>query len=195
MKVRVAQKDDIDAIVKFHIENFPDYFLSNLGYEVLKIYYNQFINNDRSIFLVAIYNDKIIGLALFLDSYSANMKGLIKDNFVKLSFYIGKSILTKKKVRKVFLNKLLKLNLKKEPEANKTAFNTTLLSLATSSSYRGKGVASKLIIEGEKLIGDKGYYLSVLKSNTKGINYYIFKGFSICGDDKEILYLEKKVGE
>ncbi|HFD1791432.1 TPA: GNAT family N-acetyltransferase, partial [Enterococcus faecium] len=73
----------------------------------------------------------------------------------------------------------------------------TLLSLAIDLKYRGKGIGTELLMFSENNLLDNNidnsYYLSVLKSNVNGINFYKKMNFKMLGENNSLCYMLKDI--
>lgn len=64
MVIRNGTASDIDAVANVHIEAFPGFFLTRLGYGFLCELYKGFLGHPDGIFLVAVDEDsKLVGFA------------------------------------------------------------------------------------------------------------------------------------
>lgn len=191
---RTADIDDINKIVAFHINNFPDYYLTQLGSDLLNKYYYYFINNDNNFCMLAFYEENMVGLSLFVDKFDEQINSFYKQNIISISKSIllnclkcNKIILegTKKRIFSLFKNSI-SVDL---PE-------TTLLSLVVDRESRKLGIASNLIMNSEDILISRkieSYYLSVLSDNSGAIEFYKKRGFALIGKDNGLLYLKKEI--
>lgn len=194
--IKIADLKDIDKLVEFHINNFENYYLTNLGRDLLKSYYAFFIkNNENKCYLYLHNDDRIIGLALFVSDFDIQINKFYKKHFYILIKNILKQVMLLNRV--VIIGTFSRLSgVFIKHNKNYKLPKLTLLSLATSSLYRGKGIGKKLIINAEKNLSDLGldsYYLSVLKDNLTAINFYHHLGFIEIYDEKEMIYLIKNI--
>lgn len=196
IKVEVVSKEDLDEIVELHCKIFRNYFLKNLGFELVKKYYQAYDDDKGTIFLKASYNNEIVGFVLTTSNYSNIIKNFYKDNFYLLSKKIV--IETLKMNKTIFLGlKSRVMNVfKKSKEENVEEEENCLLSIAIDDNFRGKKIADVLINKVEMQLKEnqvKAYSLSVKKDNTGAKKFYEKIGFEKIGGKGELEYYTKKL--
>lgn len=196
IKVEVVSKEDLDEIVELHCKIFRNYFLKNLGFELVKKYYQAYDDDKGTIFLKASYNNEIVGFVLTTSNYSNIIKSFYKDNFYLLSKKIV--IETLKMNKTIFLGlKSRVMNVfKKSKEENVEEEENCLLSIAIDDNFRGKKIADVLINKVEMQLKEnqiKAYSLSVKKDNTGAKKFYEKIGFEKIGGKGELEYYTKKL--
>ncbi|MFP8915831.1 GNAT family N-acetyltransferase [Enterococcus innesii] len=197
MDYKLATFADLNKIVDFHLENFEGYYLTNLGKDVLNKYYYFFLNNKKNKFFLVKDGEEIVGLALFVEDFEEQINVFYKNNFLLLS----KNILKKF----VLLNKpVISGTLSRVISTVKSDSNIydlprmSLLSLAIDKKNRSQGIGKSLIDFSEVYLNDLGYqsyYLSVLNTNFRGINFYKRLGFKPIKTDNNLVYFEKSIME
>ncbi|KRN57455.1 GNAT family N-acetyltransferase [Carnobacterium divergens] len=196
IKVEVVSKEDLEEIVELHCKIFRNYFLKNLGFELVKKYYQAYDDDKGTIFLKASYNNEIVGFVLTTSNYSNIIKNFYKDNFYLLSKKIV--IETLKMNKTIFLGlKSRVMNVfKKSKEENVEEEENCLLSIAIDDNFRGKKIADVLINKVEMQLKEnqvKAYSLSVKKDNTGAKKFYEKIGFEKIGGKGELEYYTKKL--
>lgn len=196
IKVEVVSKEDLEEIVELHCKIFRNYFLKNLGFELVKKYYQAYDDDKGTIFLKASYNNEIVGFVLTTSNYSNIIKNFYKDNFYLLSKKIV--IETLKMNKTIFLGlKSRVMNVfKKSKEENVEEEENCLLSIAIDDNFRGKMIADVLINKVEMQLKEnqvKAYSLSVKKDNTGAKKFYEKIGFEKIGGKGELEYYTKKL--
>ncbi|HFI0401215.1 TPA: GNAT family N-acetyltransferase [Streptococcus suis] len=193
MEIKLANLDDIDEIVKFHKEQFSDYYLTQLGSSILSRYYTFFITSSVNNCFVVLEKNKIIALALFVNDFEFHISKFYANNKVFLATSIIKALLGMNRiVWKGTAERVM--NLFRTSEKAFDLPKLTLLSLAVSNCYRGNGIGKKLINFAEEFYIDKeikSYYLSVLSSNYDAIRFYEKNGFNKMNSDSRLYYMEK----
>lgn len=195
MEIRLANLNDIEKIATFHSEQFSDYYLTQLGKNVLCKYYEFFINSKENRCFISIKDGTIVGLGLFLEDFEEQIAQFYSQNKTLLAVSILKSLLkcnkivwegTYERVKNMFTISSVDSDLPK----------LTLLSLAVSEKFRGKGIGKELLEHAEKYYQEKGktrYYLSVLAHNTKAIGFYEKNNFVKLKQKGKIYYMEKEI--
>lgn len=171
----------INQVVEIHIKAFPGFFLSELGNEVLRVFYKSLLRDKTTIF----YGVKIEGELVGFFVASLDPKGLYTRMFLK---NISRFILP------LFLSFLKNLNFVKRMiisimSSNKKnvspSYTTSLLSICVSPAYSGKGVGKILLntLEKELLLHKThGYYLTTDANNNNATNqFYLNFGFKLFG--------------
>ncbi len=176
--IKQAELKDLDAIVKIHDEAFPDFFLTTLGDNFLKLYYKSVMNSPEAILLISKSDDNIIGFcAGTLTSAGFNTR-LIKKNLLS---YIGQGVklLFTHPVRIWHLYK----NLSKEnPCVGDNGEYAELLSIGVDPHKQGGGAGKKMLIALEEEVKERGgFKLSLttdFENNEKAIGFYHSLGYS-----------------
>lgn len=61
IKIRKANVDDLDSVVKVHVISFPGFFLTKMGGRFLKEMYSAYVVHHSGVFFVALDDNKIVG--------------------------------------------------------------------------------------------------------------------------------------
>lgn len=196
IKVERVSEQDINEIVILHCKVFENYFLKNLGIDLVNKYYQAYYCDKGTIFFKASYKNEIIGFILVTSNYSNIIKSFYKDNFFSLSQKIV--IETLKMNRTIFsgLKSRIVNVFKTSKEANVEEEENCLLSIAIVDSFRGKKIADLLIGKVEMQLNHehvKAYSLSVKKDNIRAKNFYKKIGFEKIGGKGELEYYTKKL--
>ena len=100
LEVKKFSKTDIDKLVSLHMKIFPDYFLTNLGADIIKFFYLWF-DNDKTTQILIIQNKNLntfIGFAMVTGNYDNIYSSFNKNYFSKVFIELIKGILTLNKV-------------------------------------------------------------------------------------------------
>lgn len=196
IEIRKAEISDIEAIVNLHMKIFDDYFLTALGFNLLKRYYTIYFKNE-DINLVAVDNqsNEIVGLIIITTNYENRMIQFYKKNLVYLLFTLLIKSLT---LNKIVLNGLYARIYKAFKSKNKEMIeeNVSLLSIGVDPLYRKKSIAKMMISSCEKILKTRGYKeygLSVKKNNVVAINSYLKLGFNKIHENGELLWFSKSI--
>lgn len=193
MEIRLVNLSDVNAIVKFHEEQFPEYYLTQLGSSVLYSYYNFFITSPKNKCFLILKEEEIAGIALFVENFEEQISEFYSRYKILLSKSILKELLMMNKVVwggtfERFFTMLS--NSDRQTDLPKL----TLLSLAISEKYRGQGLGKKLLAFAEEYYTFQGvdsYYLSVLSENMGAIRFYEKNGFVVLSSKDRLHYMLK----
>ena len=141
--IREVNKSDLSQISKVHIESFPNFFLSKLGCDFVKQYYNLILNYDKHVFLCYAQNNEIIGFVSGFNNPKAFYKYLSekKANFLyPLLVSVCRNPFVIVTIAKAFKR------IKNEAQIdNNNDFTNELSSLAVNPIIQNKGVGKKLV--------------------------------------------------
>jgi len=179
MEIRKILKQEIDAVVDVHKNSFQGFFLTLLGDEFLKVYYDS-IRKDRNALLVGFFEEDVLSgfYAACLISKGFN-KNLVKQNVLKFLMLGIRLMFTKP----ISLIRLIKNLSKSDLNVNDKGDYAELLSIGVSQKKQGKGIGKELLIQLEKELKQKGcseislttdYY-----NNEKTIQFYKGIGYDI----------------
>lgn len=88
LMVRALRSNDLDEVVNLHIEIFPDYFLTALGKEILRLYYMQFMDiTDKNIVAVAVRSGEIVGCVVGSSDH-ARYKKFYRRHFLDIGLAV-----------------------------------------------------------------------------------------------------------
>jgi ribosomal protein S18 acetylase RimI-like enzyme len=174
-------KDYIEQAVQIHLAAFPGFFLSELGNDVLRVFYKSLLQDKKTLFY-GVKNDG--GLVGF---FVASLKptGLYKRLFFKnisrfilplfFSFWKNFSLL-KRMITSASSSSKLEVS---------TTYPASLLSICVSPAHAGKGIGKILLttLENElRLRKWHGYYLTTDANNNNSTNqFYLNFGFKLNG--------------
>lgn len=192
---RRATGKDLQQIAMIHKEQFAGHYLSLFSPRFLEQFYC-YLLDEHTVFEVAEEADEICGFVVGGDWGHLQEK---LDLFVKENiFYCFCQIAIHPKswaesCRKIF-HKLIKSN--NESETMDPQDKYTLLSIATSKNYQGKGIGSNLISRLEDQLRDlcHCYFLTVQEENTKAIQFYKKNGFTFVSSISGKTKLVKEIG-
>lgn len=177
-QIRKISRLDINEIAKIHLEAFPNFFLTTLGFSFLKCYYRAVINSKVGISVCVEKESEIIGFAV--GTYKANgfHKNLIKNNFLQFSYQFIKIFFSKP----ITLIRLYK-NLEKVPISEFSDNSAELLSIGIKESVKRTGVGKILLNEFEKEIINSNVNIITLTTdvyrNENVLNFYFRNGYTI----------------
>ena len=174
--VRKMLLSDINEVASIHLMAFKGFFLSQLGFEFLKIFYTAFLYSDNNISLVAVDEKNILGVVV--GSLKPGM--LYKKMFLRNPILLLK-ILSKKIIKNPFV--ILKIFRRVETISKFTKFDCELMSICVKPSDASKGIGKMLecgfSIEAKKK-GCKTIMLTTDKvDNEKANNFYKGLGYRL----------------
>ena len=145
INIKKAEIGDVNSIVAIHKQAFPNFFLTTLGDNFLRLYYSCMCKCDGAVTLCAVEEGKVVGFASSaLKSAGFNTR-LIKSNIIP---FMGEAI-------KLFLTspmslvRLVKNFTKKSSSIDDDGDYAELFSIGVSPTCQGKGVGSLLLNENE----------------------------------------------
>lgn len=182
MNIIEIKKDDVLSVVELHMKSFDGFFLSKLGENFLRVFYEKLRTNDRSMLIGAYEESVLVGFCAFTTSSAGYYSHLIRKNIIVFSL-IGLKLLLS---RPYSLIRILK-NLKKESnKINDKGDYAELLSIGILPNKQGTGIGKKLLLKMEdELLTRKCKCVSLttdFDQNIKAINVYKSMGYEIYYD-------------
>lgn len=177
-----ASLETVDGIVGVHMRAFRGSFLTNLGRNVLKVFYTSLLKDDSVIFRVASINEEIVGFY----AASTSTRGLYKKIFL-LNFSKFFAPLMIRFTNNPFLFfRLLKSYSSGRVIVVPGDTNCSLLSICVDTDFSGKGVGGLLLLDLEsclKKLSISRYYLTTdAENNFEANSFYKKRGFVIVGN-------------
>ena len=200
IQYREATKSDLNQIVTTHTECFQKYFLTSMGKEFLKRYYEAYLD-EKAPFVVAVDdNGDIVGFCMGYYSGSKARINFERENkwfiirrllVACLKFNKGAYQRIGRKIKQLFKKgKKAKSDIRQNHEKREE-----LLSICVLDKARGQSVATKLLESFENIIMSDGatkYNLSVYKTNHRAIRFYEKSDFKYVMDlDDEKIYTKQ----
>lgn len=177
--VKKASIGDLSNIVTIHQQAFPDFFLTTLGSDFLRMYYKCMCRYEGAVTLCAVENEKVVGFATTALTSAGFNTRLIKNNMGVFAWEAAKLLFTKP----IALIHLVK-------NMSKTNGNTTdeeeyaeLFSIGVSPTSQAKGVGSMLLTETERIVSEKGRNIISLTTdkndNASTNSFYKRNGYKV----------------
>jgi len=179
VKIKEASYKDICRIVEIHRKAFPNFFLTGLGDEFLKEYYELVLSYDKSIFLVAERDDCPLGFAAgFLEP--PKFYKLLKKYKLRLGLRIISVLIKRPRlISRIFANFRRVNRLSNDCNIERSE----LASIAVDPAFSGQGIGKLLIksfLESSKKLGAEFVYLTTDAKNNDAVNYfYLSMGFKL----------------
>jgi ribosomal protein S18 acetylase RimI-like enzyme len=175
--------DQSGQIANIHLQSFPNFFLTTLGYSFLKTYYKSCSKNKEAISICAIDNEtkKILGFAVgCLNSKGFNKK-LIYSN-LGAYFYQALILLFTKPLALIRLFR----NLEKGNVLSDRGNYAELLSIGILPDQSGLGIGQNLLTIFENKVREKGVNTITLTtdadSNNNVLKFYKKIGYTVYYD-------------
>lgn len=197
-QINQLRTEDTTDIVEIHLNAFKGFFLTNLGKNVLQVFYAALIE-DKSTIAWGVKNEKyLVGFFVATTLPNGLYARIFKKHF--FSFFIP---LTLSFFKNLTLFKRMIISIKSSkfilPPSD---YSSSLLSICVSPQFAGKGVGKILLAKLEEelmLQKKKGYYLTTdTENNDATNNFYLINQFDLFnvyyqGKRKMNIYI-KKIG-
>jgi len=167
---------DSTQIARIHLESFPNFFLSSLGYTFLNNYYQSCVESNEAISISALDEDNILlGYAVGCFNSKGFNKRLILSNTLKYIYLALRLLFT----RPIALIRLFKNIEKIEIKEDKGSY-AELLSIAVAPIHNGLGIGQELLLEFERQVIEKGINKIALTTDANS-NDYALRFYQKCG--------------
>lgn len=177
MNIRKATINDVNTIVKIHLDAFKGFFLTSLGSQFLKFYYSCFIKSDETVTMVAEEDWVIYGFSASTKVCKGFNSRLIKSNFLAFVMLSLKMLFTTPKS----LLRLVKNLTKKGDSVEDDEDYAELYSIGVSKAAQGKGVGKLLLAESECVMKSEGVQRVSLTTdfydNEQAVGFYHSMGY------------------
>lgn len=177
MNIRKATTNDVDTIVKIHLDAFKGFFLTSLGGQFLKFYYSCFIKSNETVTMVAEENGVIYGFSASTKVCKGFNSRLIKSNLFAFAILSLKMLFTTPKS----LLRLVKNLTKKGDSVEDNEDYAELYSIGVSKAAQGKGVGKLLLAESERVMKSEGVQRVSLTTdfydNEQTVGFYHSMGY------------------
>lgn len=179
IEIKKAVIADVKGIVGIHNNAFPDFFLTKLGNNFLRLYYESMCKCKGAVTLCVVEDGNVLGFSTTaIKSAGFNTK-LIKDNFVGFILEALKLLFT----NPMSLIHLAKNMSKTNSDIEDKGDYAELFSIGVSPDCQGKGVGSMLLTETERIISSKGVNQLSLTTdkynNDSTIAFYKKNGYEV----------------
>lgn len=177
MEIRKATINDVDAIVKIHLDAFKGFFLTSLGSAFLKFYYSCFVCSNETVTMVAEENDVIYGFSASSKCCKGFNSRLIKSNLFAFGLLSLKLLFS----RPSSLLRLVRNLTKKGDGVQDNEDYAELYSIGVSRTAQGKGVGKRLLAASEFVMKEEGVvYVSLTTdydNNNQAVGFYNSMGY------------------
>lgn len=179
MIYRTVEQTEYDSLAKLHLRAFNDFFLSTLGYNFLKTYYQAALKSKESLAVCAVdEKGDLVGFSIGCIHSKGFHKRLLLQNTIKFALQAIRIIFTNLKAIFRLINNLDK-NANKDDDGN----YAELLSIAVSPDSKNLGIGKELIKEFEFEAIKKGCKKIALttdySNNDQVISFYKKAGYSV----------------
>lgn len=177
MNIRKATSNDVDSIVKIHLNAFKGFFLTSLGADFLSFYYGCFVKSTETVTMVAEEDGVILGFSASSKVCKGFNSRLIKSNFCAFILLSFKMLFSTP-------NSLLRLakNLtKKGGGVEDDEDYAELYSIGINKVAQGKGIGKQLLAASEHVMQEEGVKRVSLTTdfdnNGHAIGFYLSMGY------------------
>ncbi len=139
--VRRMLPEDIDSVVRVHLESFPGFLLSLLGPSFLRLFYQAILNDANGIAVVAERGHAIIGFVCGSSAPQGFYRRLLKRQCWKFGWAAMHALVGRPSMVRHFIGAVRARVF--PPDGTQGA---ELMSLATSCDARGQGIGGDLVI-------------------------------------------------
>jgi ribosomal protein S18 acetylase RimI-like enzyme len=178
---------DVPNVSRLHMEVFPDYFLTHLGFNFLVLFYQEF-TKPGCYAVVAYAGPKCIGFITGTSAPEQLFHTFYHNRFMSIGWIV---------IKRVFVDSFLRSEIIKRLAHFRTAIfarltpntgqakhhdKTDLMSIGVSENYRGMDVAEQLLgVFLSLLAQDEIRYVSltVRSSNPRAIRFYEKTGWKV----------------
>ena len=182
IEIKQISKLDINKVVSTHNDAFKDFFLTSLGDNFLKLYYNSVRKNEKGLLLGLYEDDELCGFCAAATQSKGFNSNLVKSNIYSFGLMGLQLIVT----RMPALLRLIKNFSKENPDFDDNGNYAELLSIGVSTGNQGKGIGKKLLLQLEESLKNKGIEKLSLTTdyynNEKTIQFYKGLGYTIYYD-------------
>ena len=136
----ILRKNELDDVVKIHMETFTGFFLTFLGKGFLRQMYKGFIAHENSGLIVAKNENGIVGVLAYSEDLSAFYRYLIRTRLILFAWYgIGAVIRKPSAIVRLFRALL------KPSETKREEKYVELSSIGVSPEAKGQHIGSRMI--------------------------------------------------
>jgi len=172
-------KNDAKEIASIHSLAFPNFFLTALGEQVLKVFYASLIEDKGTIASAVKENNSIVGFFVASTEPNGLYARIFKKNISSFFFPLTLAFLKRPSLLKRMIVSFTSTKSHNVPDNAIPA----LLSICVKPDSAGKGVGKVLIGELEKALiaqSKNGYYLTTDADNNIATNqFYLKNGFQL----------------
>jgi len=181
MEIVQLKREDALEIAAVHIRSFPGFFLTDLGKDVLHVFYEVLILEESTIVWGVKMDNELVGFFVSSTEPIGLYPRIFKKYFLKFLMPLTFSFL---KNINLFGRMITSIVSTKSFEVSH-AYSASLLSICVSPAYAGKGIGKILLSTLEKellLCKHHGYYLTTDANNNNATNqFYLNFGFKLYG--------------
>jgi ribosomal protein S18 acetylase RimI-like enzyme len=195
--IKPLEYRDLNVISELHIDYLPTILIkSDYSIKLLNLYYYAIMCDKSNIYLGVYTNNNLIGYIIFIKHYKDIYKKLINFYF-QIIINIIKQLIIQPSYIKIIIRRIGEIISIRDNVSNYRELIYELKAIVVRKDYQEKNLASQLLSKGEaelKKRGEKKYFLGVLKSNFRAINFYNKANFRIVDFLKEkTLIMEKDI--
>jgi len=174
--IRAITYKDLDDLVSVHNSAFQGFFLTELGFSFLKLYYRSVLKSKQGILLGAYKDGILVGFCAASRKSAGFNKALIKSNSFQFGLICSKLLLTKPKA----ILRLAK-NLTKTGDNRDFGEYAELMSIGVVKTVQNSGAGKLLLAELESILKREGILRLSLTTDFEGnentLAFYSKRGF------------------
>lgn len=174
--IRNVSYEDLDAIVSVHNSAFQGFFLTELGFSFLKLYYRSVLKSKQGILLGAYVDGVLVGFCAACRKSAGFNSSLIRENLLRF-ILAGLKMLF---VKPLAVLRLIK-NLTKTGDTRDTGEYAELMSIGVVKTVQNSGAGKLLLAYLENILKQDGIRrLSLttdLEENENTLAFYSKRGF------------------
>lgn len=143
-ETRLLNSTDAENLANLHLKAFPNFFLTTLGEEFLKIFYKSLLNSPKGFGIATFEGNFLVGFAVGTEQSQGFYRNLVLQNGLNLFTSCFKTLI----FHPIKVLRILK-NLIGSNGAFEIDEGGWLLSICTNPNYWGKGVSNIVLEEFE----------------------------------------------
>lgn len=177
MKTREATLNDVENIVRVHLDAFDGFFLTTLGSDFLRFYYTCFLKSQETVTMISEEEGKVYGFAASTMHSKGFNSRLIRSHLIEFTILSLKMLFTTPSS----LLRLIKNLTKKAKTIEDNDEYAELYSIGVGKDAQGKGVGKLLLSASEMEMKSQGVKRLSLTTdygnNEQAIGFYHAMGY------------------
>lgn len=172
LRIRRLQPAEIDRAVAIHMDAFPDFFLTFLGSDFLKLLYRCYVNDTEEIALAGHYQQQLVATLLGTTRPQQFYRRLAKRYFLPFALASAKPLIKSPSI----LPRLIRALAYRGDYPPLEAGGALLASICVAVPFQGLGLGQQLVAAFEAEIFRRGtpfgYLITDHLHNDKTLNFY-----------------------
>jgi len=180
MAIRDMRIEDVPVVVRIHLASFQGFFLSFLGPRFLKLFYEGIARHPQGVVLVSESDSGLDGFVAGVTDQSGFYKRLIRTRAARFAAASLGAALRRPRI----VPRLVRA-LGQSRQAERSAAQACLMSIAVSPGASGQGTGQALVSSFSKAMAARGireYCLTTDRDGNDRVNqFYLRLGFRLAG--------------